>query len=197
MKTLIIHPKDDSTSFLDIVYTPIYNKTIVTNGYKNDVKDLIDNHERIMMMGHGTPSGLLSVGQFTDNTFNTYFSKSRYMVEYMNSMYVIDYDFVDILKTKSENIFIWCNADQFVNKYDLNGFYTGMFISELGEAFYCGVKHATQDMVDESNYAFCYMLAKVINEPNNVIYDTLIREYGELATKNDVALYNYNRLYLR
>lgn len=195
MKTLIIHPLDDSTSFLDIVYTPIPDKTVITNGYKSNVIDYINDHERIMMMGHGTPSGLLSVGQFSEN--NNFKFWNRYRSEFGSSMYVIDYDSVSALQEKKENIFIWCNADQFVNRYRLKGFYTGMFISEVGEAFYCGVPHANQDMVDESNYAFCYMLAKVINEPNQVIYDTVMKEYGELAAKNDVALYNYNRLYLR
>ena len=32
MKTLIIHPHDESTQFLDIVYNPIPNKTIITGG---------------------------------------------------------------------------------------------------------------------------------------------------------------------
>ena len=32
MKTLIIHPKDPSTSFLDIVYESVPNKTLITGG---------------------------------------------------------------------------------------------------------------------------------------------------------------------
>ena len=42
MKTLIIHPQDPSTSFLDIVYKDIPNKTLVTGGLdKQEVAELI------------------------------------------------------------------------------------------------------------------------------------------------------------
>ena len=65
MKTLIVHPKDDSTFFLDIVYKNIPNKTIITGGItKTELKELIKSHDRVMMMGHGSPGGLFSVGQF-------------------------------------------------------------------------------------------------------------------------------------
>ena len=41
MKTLIIHPADPSTSFLDIVYAPIENKTVITGGVsKTEVQQL-------------------------------------------------------------------------------------------------------------------------------------------------------------
>ena len=42
MKTLIIHPEDPSTFFLDIVYAPIENKTVITGGVsKSEVQKLI------------------------------------------------------------------------------------------------------------------------------------------------------------
>ena len=65
MKTLIIHPKDNTTSFLDIVYQPIENKTVITGGItKEELHELIKSHDRVMMMGHGSPFGLFSIGQF-------------------------------------------------------------------------------------------------------------------------------------
>lgn len=63
MKTLVIHPKDKSTDFLK----PIYhgrNWTVITGGTKQEVRDAIDEHDHIIMLGHGTPQGLLAVGQF-------------------------------------------------------------------------------------------------------------------------------------
>ena len=67
MKTLIIHPADESTTFLDIVYKNIPDKTVVTGGIsKMDVMKLIESHDRVMMMGHGSPGGLFNVGQFTE-----------------------------------------------------------------------------------------------------------------------------------
>jgi hypothetical protein len=65
MKTLIIHPADESTTFLDIVYQNIPNQTLIQGGCsKMDVMKMIKEHDRVMMMGHGSPGGLFSIGQF-------------------------------------------------------------------------------------------------------------------------------------
>lgn len=182
MKTLIIHPKDSSTGFLDIVYEPIVDKTIITGGIsKLEVHELIESHDRVMMMGHGSPYGLFSVGQFYG----------------LGGSYIIDIETIPLLKQKENSVFIWCNADEFVNRYQLKGFYSGMFISEVGEANYCGLPGTSQDMVDESNYGFCHIISKYINEPTNVIHENVISEYGVIAENNSVALYNKIRLYKR
>ena len=139
MKTLIIHPEDPSTTFLDIVYAPIENKTVITGDVsKTDVMKLMQEHERIMMMGHGSPAGLFAVGQFNNV-----------------GAYIIDQSMVPYLKQKQNNVYIWCNADKFVDVFGLKGFYSGMFISEVGEATYCGLPGMSQETVDESNYGFC------------------------------------------
>jgi hypothetical protein len=103
--------------------------------------DLIEEHDRVMMCGHGAPMGLFSVGQFKNT-----------------GGFIIDHTMVDILSKKDNSIFIWCNADQFVNRFKLKGFYSGMFISEVGEAYYCGLPGTKQDVVDESNFGFCELL---------------------------------------
>jgi len=180
MKTLIIHPEDDSTSFLDIIYQPIENKTVVTGGVsKMEIMRLIESHDRVMMMGHGSPNGLFSVGQFQTS-----------------NGYIIDQSMVPILKEKSNSVFIWCNADKFVDFYKLKGFYSGMFISEVGEASYCGLPGTPQEVVDESNYGFCEIVSKYVNEDTQTIYENVLKEYGEIAEENPVALYNHKRLYL-
>lgn len=182
MKTLIIHPKDSSTGFLDIVYDPIVDKTVITGGIsKSDVHELIESHDRVMMMGHGSPGGLFSVGQFYG----------------VGGGYIIDHQTVDLLNEKDHSVFIWCNADQFVNRYKLKGFYSGMFISEVGEAYYCGLPGTSQDMVDESNYGFCNIIAQHINKLTDVIHENVVSEYGLIAENNSVALYNKVRLYKR
>lgn len=179
MKTLIIHPKDESTSFLDIIYKNIENKTVITGGIsKTDVIKEITNHDRIMMMGHGSPGGLFAVGQFQNS-----------------GAYIIDQTTVPYLRDKLESVFIWCNADKFVDMYKLRGFYSGMFISEVGEAYYCGLPGTEQDQVDESNYGFCNIIAKYINEGKDFIHENVTKEYGIIAENNPVAFYNNNRLY--
>lgn len=179
MKTLIIHPEDESTSFLDIVYKDIPNKTVLTGGCtKGDVQQLIREHDRIMMMGHGSPAGLFSVGMF--QTTNGY---------------IIDQLMVPLLKEKEDNVFIWCNADKFVDFWKLKGFYSGMFISEIGEADYCGIPGTDQELIDESNFGFVNIISKYINENTNTIHENVMKEYGVIAEENPVALYNHMRLY--
>jgi hypothetical protein len=179
MKTLIIHPEDKTTSFLDIVYQPIENKTVVTGGVtKSELNKLIEEHDRVMMMGHGSPWGLFSIGKFRNT-----------------GGFVIDQTTVPLLEKKDNSVFIWCNADQFVQKYNLKGFYSGMFISEVGEANYCGLPGTPQEVVDESNYGFCNIIAKYINDDINTIYENVKKEYGVIAEENSVAYYNNLRLY--
>jgi hypothetical protein len=177
---LIIHPKDRTTQFLDIAYKNIPNKTIITGGVtKQEVKKLIEQHDQVIMCGHGAPVGLFSVGEFPNS-----------------GGLIIDHTMVDVLSEKNNSIFIWCNADQFVNRFNLKGFYSGMFISEVAEARYCGVMETNQSIVDESNYGFVNMLSECINEPKEVMFDRIVESYGKLAETNPVAQYNYERLYI-
>ena len=47
MKTLVIHPEDSSTWFLNRVYENIENLTLVTgNVSKEEVKSMIRDHDR-------------------------------------------------------------------------------------------------------------------------------------------------------
>jgi hypothetical protein len=179
MTNLIIHPTDRSTDFLSPIYANITDATIMNGGVSKDqVAKAINEHDRIIMLGHGSPYGLFSIGQFTGN-----------------NGYVIDESMVPLLLDK-ECISIWCNADQFMNRHQLYGFYSGMFISEVGEATYCGLPGTEQETVTASNDYFAELLGEVINEPLSVIHEHVIDNYGLLTEDNPVALYNHNRLYL-
>lgn len=174
---LIVHPTDKSTDFLKVIYEKMENVTLVTGGKtKQEIKELIKEHDRCMFMGHGSPGGLFSVGKFP------------------STAYIIDGHLVDELKKKDNTVFIWCNADQFVRQHGLKGFYTKMFISEVGEAYYCGLPGTTQDIVDESNNGFSKMLSECISQPQEIMYNTIKENYGQLAETNPVAYYNWNRL---
>ena len=179
MKNLIIHPTDSSTDFLSPIYADISDAIILNGGAtKDQVKELITRHDRVIMLGHGSPFGLFSIGQFMGS-----------------NGYIIDSTMVDVLK-HVECISIWCNADQFMNRHQLNGFYSGMFISEVGEAIYCGLPGTLQETVTTSNHYFAELLGEVINEPLSVIYEHVKENYGLLNEDNPVANYNHNRLYL-
>jgi len=179
MKNLIIHPTDSSTEFLKPIYANVSDAIILNGGAtKDQVKELITRHDRVIMLGHGSPYGLFSIGQFAGE-----------------NGYVIDSTMVPLLKDK-ECISIWCNADKFMNQHELNGFYSGMFISEVSEATYCGLPGTEQETVTASNDYFAELLGEVINEPLSVIYEHVMDNYELLIEDNPVANYNHNRLYL-
>jgi len=181
-EVLVIHPDDRSTDFLKPIYENIPNKLVITGGLTfMELRKLISEHERIIMMGHGSPVGLFSMGRF--KTWGGY---------------IINKEMVDVLENKPECIFIWCNADMFMNyNPTLKGFYSGMFISEVGEANYVGVFGTDQEIVDESNNGFAEILGKYSNEPVEQIYVKVRDEYANIADNNPVAYYNYLRLYKR
>ena len=181
MKTLIVHPLDYSTDFLSPIYRGIADKKVLRGGYKKiTVRKMLDNYERVLMMGHGTPNGLMSVGRF-GKTWG----------------YIIDETFINGLNGKSESFFIWCNADKFVRKHKLKGFFSGMFISEVREAEYCGLPDARQEEVDESNEVFAKIVGESINKPIKEMYNDVISSYGILEKSNKVERYNNERLYLK
>jgi hypothetical protein len=65
MKNLIKHPEDPTTSFLSQTYVLLKNKTIVKGGLtKSELKKLIISHDMMLMLGHGSPWGLLNLGHY-------------------------------------------------------------------------------------------------------------------------------------
>jgi len=185
MKTLIIHPEDPTTTFLDPIYAGIPNQTRVQgNCSKEEVLDLIQAHDRVLMMGHGSPLGLMSMNKFTIQNFGW-------------SSYIIDEKAVRLLKAKKESLFIWCHADSFLEYHKgLPGFYTGMFISEVGEAEQYGVHGVSQEEVDESNHLFSREVEKAIHLPAAELCRQVKKGYGQLAAAgNPIAAYNCERLY--
>ena len=152
--------------------------TIITGSVsQEDIEKEIREHDRIMMMGHGCPSGLFSMGLFP---------KSNGLV--------ISEKHVPLLKGK-ECVFIWCNADEFVKRYDLKGFYSGMFISEVGEAMYCGFPETKQFEVSTSNYGFANILGEHSNKSIENMYKETRKGYELMTHNSPVAKYNYDRLY--
>ncbi|HPR13676.1 MAG TPA: hypothetical protein PLV06_14915 [Bacteroidales bacterium] len=182
MKTLVIHPHDPTTEFLKPVYAHVPQRTVITGGVtREELVGLIDCHDRIMMMGHGSPAGLLAVGQFPGA-----------------GIFIVDHRLMPVLEKKKNSIFIWCNADHFVEYYELDGFYSGMFVSEVHEAGMMGLTDIDQVLVDQSNAWFSLTAGRHMNEVSpERICENVKREYGILTTTNPVALYNHERLFCR
>jgi hypothetical protein len=177
-KVLVVWPFDISTTFLGKIIEIIPNKTVIRgNVSKNELRSMISTFHTIILMGHGSPNGLFSVGQFGSNT----------------NGYIIDESMVEPLRNK-KLITIWCHANQFVERFKLKGFSSSMFCSEYSECSYVGVKGVKKGMVEESNDAFASIMSKYINKSLNAIHKNVTQEYGMLGEINPVASYNNERL---
>jgi len=180
MKRLVIHPTDESTDFLAPIYNRLPDVTLVTTGYSRlEIMELIDEHDQVIMLGHGTPGGLLNVSGFRAG------------------LYIVDSLVADSLIRKDNSIFIWCNADQFVRRYNLKGMYSGMFISEVAEASYFKI-YTDQNTVDRSNDMFAQLLGErlLVSDAMDEIHTSVGHQYRLLAETNDIARYNSDRWYI-
>lgn len=179
-KVLIVHPSDLTTSFLKGIYRKMKDTTVISGGVsKSEIREAIDTHTQVILLGHGTQLGLFGSGQFP-----------------IDDDYIIDETMVESLKRKKNLICIWCYADQFLRRHNLKGFYTGMFISSVDEMWYNDICDANYSQIMQSNYGFAAVLSRHINEPLPVLYQNLLIEYGKMAQTNPIAAFNFKRLYL-
>jgi hypothetical protein len=179
--TLIIHPEDQTTKFLDPIYTSIPNKKLIRDELNSErLNKEMETHSRIIMLGHGTAIGLLCPCNETGR-----------LEQIVNIYHAWE------LSKHPENVYIWCNADRFVLEHDLSGLYSGMFISEVAEAAYCGLGLVSQAVVDESNIRFSEIMAEFIHLDKFSILHELKVSYGQLAKTNPIAAYNVVRLFAR
>lgn len=171
-KVLVLHPDDRSTDFLKSIYKNI--KCTVITEFDGNIGALIKkakNHDRIIMLGHGTPWGLLGFGWL----FN-------------------DEEFVGILREKSNNVYIWCNADKYVRPRALKGFFSGMFISEVGEAYMYNIR-ATQGEINFSNALFANILGEIIHYDSPLKIQKEIKALYQSGVFPAVTSFNNERLY--
>ena len=179
MKTLVIHPEDNSTDFLKPIYTNIKRKTVLTkNVSRSKLLAAVRSHDTIIMLGHGSPSGLFNVSGIGKDIM------------------VVGESLVEELRGK-QLIAIWCNSDKFIERHRLPALYSGMFISEVSEAKYCSV-NGDQAQVNESNNTFAALLGRMLTETSMDLektYDMVLESYTELGETNVVAKYNSDRLY--
>lgn len=155
LSTLVLHPADESTHFLMPVYLNLPECRVIrdfSNLTDEDVIDAIRECDRVLMLGHGDETGLFDR------------KLGRYVVHLGMA--------VDL--KKKDCVFIWCNANIFRDKYDLKGFATGMFVSEIEEAYDCGVP-TTIRQIEESNALFSRILGEAMISGN--IEKTLEERY--------------------
>ena len=117
MRTLFIHPYDPTTDFCNEIYDQYRGMDnvgiIETNNISSSaLRSQIREYDRIVFIGHGCEYGLMDR------------SLKRLLISSSDLQFFRD----------KEVVCIWCNANIFAEKYNLNAFATGMFISEPSEA---------------------------------------------------------------
>lgn len=167
MKRLIVHIQDPTTKFLDVIYENLSDTTIVRTVLPlHTMNELIACHSQVIMLGHGCSQGLFS------NDYNL----------------IINEQHVPALRQKKNNIYIWCHASTFFNTHRLQGFSTGMFISEpqeaevcLHESYYSGTD-VEQQLIEESNNVFAKCIREALELKSNVtgkeVFDYVQQNYN-------------------
>lgn len=181
MTTLIIHPDDRSTDFLIELYEDIPDKIVVREFTPADeLKTMMSASRQVIMCGHGNDDGLLCINYLGDMD------------------YIVNEEMVDVLKTRTNSVFIWCNAADFVVTHNLCGMFSGMFISEVAEAALFGIE-TTQNAVDVSNVFFSKVVKNQLLQSTDICtqHGNIVREYSALAQINEIAAYNCARWFVR
>ena len=169
---LVIHPFDTTTTdFItsyDLKSVELIN---LKSPQKQLIRSAIKRADRIVCIGHGDPNGLYRVP--------------------FNQGYIIDSQYVQLLREK-ECIMIWCYASEWMKKYNIKGFGTGMFISDMNEALTYRVPFIKKQ-IDESNHTFACALAKSIRLPINQFANSIITDYSQIDSP--IANFNISNFY--
>lgn len=130
-------------------------------------------HDTLIMCGHGTPSGLLNPG----------FKGGAYLIDQSNYR-----------KIKCNRVIaVWCHAKDFAETYGVKGFWSSMFISNSGEASMNGIKSVSGKSITEQEILFCIRLNELIK--NYIPMKTWIDKLKAQADyDNEVAQFNYEGL---
>jgi hypothetical protein len=162
---------DPSTDFLSPIYENLSIKTVlrepVTVGAMNT---LIASHDRVVMLGHGSPDGLFSMD--------------------FGNGYIIGDENAGALAGKTNSLFIWCHASDFVRNHGLGGVTSGMFISEVEEGLMCGIpeRYCTQAAINHSNRLFVRLIAEVMHVDQREMLKHVLKGYN-----CDCPIVDYNR----
>ena len=156
------------------VYEGLDNVTLFTSW--NQRKEILaalaaaPREEPILLLGHGTPSGLLDM---------------RY------GKIINDID-AELLKDRPNLIGIWCYASSYAHAHGLKGFFSGMFISEGREAEYIGVD-ATEEEANAHAWDFSQRLGDMLRQglPLEEVAKKLM---DPVHITSELTHYNYTRL---
>ena len=174
---IVVHPKDPSTAMLQSIYEELPDvKLFDSYLQREEILSAIEaapKDEPIFLLGHGCPSGLLDM---------------RYGL-------VIEDEDAHLLKGRTNLVCIWCYASSYGYNHDLNGFFSGMFISEPLEAYMCEVK-ATDEEIEMEASDFALRFGNLLRG-GKTIKEAAEEMMNPKWIKSDLTRYNYSRLQYR
>lgn len=180
MKTLVIHPADDSTVMLEHVYAG-KDYTVITDPTICDyaLRKAISEHDKIIMLGHGTPGGLINPLQM-NNPFSP-------------DLYLIGDKHAQLLRTK-ESVSVWCFSDRFFRRHNIPGFHTGMIISEQLEArMMLGYVPLTADELFTNMVNFATIIGEAIEKPPLELQKHVLANY---VGNDDITKFNRKNVFV-
>lgn len=139
------------------------------------VQAIIDEKGTIVFIGHGTEYGLLN------RSLDGYIVDSK-MVQYLRGKKIVG---------------IWCNASTFANKYDLEGFFTSMFISNSKELLDCGfpIFYGCNLEIARENKLFSTRLNELLKGNKDITQWADILREASADSQHRFVHYNYEALY--
>jgi len=172
---IVVHPTDPSTVMLGKVYEGFENVKLFNSVEQRDEMlaaiAAAPREEPIMLLGHGCPNGLYDLRAW--------------------DMMVGGPD-AELLKDRPNLIGIWCYASSYAAKHGLKGFFSGMFISEGGEAMMVGVD-ATEEEANAHAWDFAQRLGDLLRQGlplENVAKELMDPKH----ITSELTNYNYTRL---
>ncbi len=149
---LVIHPKDRTTVVLSVLYEGTESRIFDQSSSNREIESLLrhcSRQERIMLLGHGSNTGLFSKENDELPDFD------RIIVGHPHAYH---------LRRHNGNIVgVWCHAEMFARKEGLHGLFSGMIISEKSEAEEYGII-TLQHIIEESNIVMCRKLRELLDE---------------------------------
>ena len=175
---IVIHPKDKTTSFLRQIYTGKKDVKLIDETWSSrEIREAIGTapkEEIVMMLGHGCDKGL----------FAPYGEKQF-------ARTIIDSKMVYLLR-EHPCIGIWCYANEFAEKYELKGLFSGMVVSDVEEALDNCLDFEGED-IDLLNEQYASDLEYCLR---NYSLDSIPKTMLDLQDyHSDIKDFNYNSLY--
>ena len=173
---LIVHIKSTKdTEDFSCIYENIKGKILINPSRSNLEKELGEEKDRIVFIGHGTEYGLLDS------------DLEHYLLDGYN---------VNLLKNKII-VGVWCYAGNFAGRYDLKGFFTSNFISNKEELISSGLcirAEESEYLIRSENIKFSKKLNKLLL--NNVELGNWEEELRKDMSNFSFTQYNYEAFYI-